>query len=317
MKRIFYLVLALLISVNYCYATPDQTISTPKSFTANTTAQSGEVNQNFNEVSSKFNAHSHTDITSLGTVTTGLWNATVVDEQYGGIGSNFASATQGNLLYFSGTGTIASLPPGGNDKYLKSGGPTANPSWSDVTPSATNSILQLNTSVIATDTGSNGAINIVADGTTMQTINVTAITSTIQPCFLVNASGAQTNIASGSAITIIWQNEITDQGGDFVTNTFTAPVDGNYLLAVTGQMDECDTAAASYVLTLTTSNRNYGINLDPDIVLTADGAIFFAMSYVADMDASDTVIVTINQGAGGGVQADVGAGFYFSGSLLN
>src|SRR3990167_7881381 len=59
-----------------------------------------------------------TDITSLanlvtiGTITTGNWNGTAISTTYGGTGQNFSGTAQGNVLYFSGAGTLAALAPG-------------------------------------------------------------------------------------------------------------------------------------------------------------------------------------------------------------
>jgi len=47
----------------------------------------------------------------------------------GGLGANFAATLQGNILYFSATGTIAALPPGTSGQYLKTQGAGANPTW--------------------------------------------------------------------------------------------------------------------------------------------------------------------------------------------
>src|SRR3990167_8092297 len=59
-----------------------------------------------------------TDITGLanlvtiGTITTGNWNGTAISTTYGGTGQNFSGTAQGNVLYFSGAGTLAALAPG-------------------------------------------------------------------------------------------------------------------------------------------------------------------------------------------------------------
>lgn len=125
-------ILALLIMVflaSYAHAAPSTSISIPNSFTPNTTIQSSQVNSNFNEVQSQYNSHSHTDITSLGAITTGSWLATVVGTTYGGTGQNFGSTAQGSVIYFSGAGTMASLTPGTAGQVLSTNGAGANPSW--------------------------------------------------------------------------------------------------------------------------------------------------------------------------------------------
>lgn len=132
-------------------AAPSNTMSIPNNFVANTTIQSSKTNDNNNEIQSKYNAHSHTDITGLGTITSGTWNGTAITTQYGGTGNDFSAIASGATLYFNGTGTTTTLAkgssgsilhmnaltqtpawlsPGTAGYFLKSNGPSANPSWS-------------------------------------------------------------------------------------------------------------------------------------------------------------------------------------------
>ena len=46
-----------------------------------------------------------TDIATVGTITTGIWNSTAIGAIYGGTGQT--SWTTGDLLYASGTNTLA------------------------------------------------------------------------------------------------------------------------------------------------------------------------------------------------------------------
>lgn len=50
-------------------------------------------------------------ITTLGTITTGTWNATAIGSQYGGTGQNF-SASSGILKYATGTASLVAAPTG-------------------------------------------------------------------------------------------------------------------------------------------------------------------------------------------------------------
>jgi hypothetical protein len=68
-----------------------------------------------------------TDITSLGTINSGIWNATAIAPTYGGLGINTSSTLSGSLLYTSSTGTWATLAPGSNGQVLKLVGGT--PTW--------------------------------------------------------------------------------------------------------------------------------------------------------------------------------------------
>jgi len=59
-------------------------------------------------------------ITTLGTITAGVWNADVINEIYGGTGQN--SYTTGDILYSDGANSLAKLALGVNGKILQSNG---------------------------------------------------------------------------------------------------------------------------------------------------------------------------------------------------
>ena len=143
------LILTMCLLATRVFASPSNSIAVPNLFSPNTTIESSKVNANENEVQSKFNAHDHTDITQTGTVTSGTWNGTVIDETYGGTGSNFSSASPGGILAFNATGntsiithaTVGSilysngasiplwLPNSTSGFFLKNNGFNQAPSW--------------------------------------------------------------------------------------------------------------------------------------------------------------------------------------------
>lgn len=70
-------------------------------------------------------------ITTLGTITTGTWNATVIGVVYGGTGLNAVS--QGDLLYGSAANTYSRLTKDTNaTRYLSNTGSSNNPAWAQV-----------------------------------------------------------------------------------------------------------------------------------------------------------------------------------------
>ena len=72
-----------------------------------------------------------TSITTLGTITTGTWNGTVIGVVYGGTGLN--SVSQGDLLYGSAANTYSLLPKDTNaTRYLSNTGTSNNPAWAQV-----------------------------------------------------------------------------------------------------------------------------------------------------------------------------------------
>tara|TARA_R110000824_G_scaffold400293_2_gene607514 strand:- start:2310 stop:3317 length:1008 start_codon:yes stop_codon:yes gene_type:complete len=161
-------------------------------------------------------------------------------------------------------------------------------------------------------TGSTGAT-----ATARLTISAAGeITAPLQPAFSATNASSQDNIATGSTVTIVLGTEVFDQGADFATNTFTAPVTGRYQFSLTARIDSLDTAATYYQIGIVTSNRAYSQIMSP-AQFAADVAIWnFSLAILADMDASDTAYAFIVQ-SGGTAQTDIpGAeGVYFTGHL--
>ena len=72
-----------------------------------------------------------TNITQLGTVTNGTWNATAIGVIYGGTGLN--SVAQGDILYGSALNTISALAKSTSaTRYLSNTGTSNNPAWAQV-----------------------------------------------------------------------------------------------------------------------------------------------------------------------------------------
>lgn len=72
-----------------------------------------------------------TSLTTLGTVSTGTWNATTIGVVYGGTG--LTTATQGDLLYGSAANTYSALAKDTNaTRYLSNTGTSNNPAWAQV-----------------------------------------------------------------------------------------------------------------------------------------------------------------------------------------
>ena len=140
------------------------------------------------------------------------------------------------------------------------------------------------------------------------------ITKPLQPAFLVKVGSTQTNIALDGYVTVVIGTEIFDVGGNFASNTFTAPTTGKYQLNATFYMLALDTGAAFYEFAINTSNLKYSIDFDPNF---SGDLTYYAINFnvLADMDASDTSTLTIYQ-SGGTQQTDVSAATTFSGYLV-
>jgi hypothetical protein len=152
-----------------------------------------------------------------------------------------------------------------------------------------------------------------ADTKAMEIGFIGAVTMPLQPAFLANPNATQNNIAINSEVTIVFGAEVFDQNADFASNVFTAPVTGKYQLNVSLYVNALDTAADYYFLAIKTSNRTYQNVIDP--VFASDPVYWTqTLSILADMDASDTAYIFLQQG-GGSAQTDISNSTRFSGYL--
>jgi len=142
-----------------------------------------------------------------------------------------------------------------------------------------------------------------------------AVTKPNQPCFSIKKGSAQNNItAGGAAQTITFDTELFDQGSDFASNTFTAPVTGRYKIQYTITVVQMDLDASEMNFRLASSNRNYSNALSPAPFDADSGNFPIVGTYMVDMDANDTVFLQLVYD--GGSQLDVAADSYFSGFLV-
>ena len=162
--------------------------------------------------------------------------------------------------------------------------------------------------------GSNSLAFKTAATLAMTISNAGEITAPLQPAFCVHPSSTQSDIAINSTVEVVWGTERFDQGADFASNTFTAPVTGKYQFNVMVRLNQVDSAAGYYHLNIETSNETYWSIIDPDF--GQDAAYWsFDFSVLADMDASDTAKVNFFQ-SGGTQQTDVDDESWFSGYLV-
>jgi len=159
---------------------------------------------------------------------------------------------------------------------------------------------------------------IVSGGSTVfNTTTNGEITQSLQPSFLVtNGAGATDITGDGTVYTQLWPTEIYDQGNDFASNTFTAPVDGRYYLSATTDIRNILVGHNIREISIVTSNREYRWIFDESLAQNDQSLHVCAL---ADMDASDTATVTIRV-IGGTKTVDIlgsGAHNNFSGSLIN
>lgn len=166
-----------------------------------------------------------------------------------------------------------------------------------------------------------GLNTILSGGTTVFTTTQSgAVLQPLQPSFLTHLNANQNNVTGdGTVQQIVYNDEIYDQGNNVVGATFTAPVNGRYLLSTNIKLEGIATTHTSVDGYIVTSNRSYIVTFS----LTGTAAITewsVPITVVADMDAGDIAYVQVAVN-GSGKTADIsGAASFrniFSGSLLN
>lgn len=139
--------------------------------------------------------------------------------------------------------------------------------------------------------------------------------NTAMPAFQVRPSATQTNLAKDEFVTIVFDTEVFDQGNNFASNTFTAPVTGKYQLSAGIYLLNVDSACTYFTIDINTSNRYYTFTFDPS-KFSADIAYWGCIiSALADMDSADTAYVRYYQ-SGGTAQTDIYLTSWFSGYLV-
>ena len=137
-----------------------------------------------------------------------------------------------------------------------------------------------------------GTDSLVIGKTGVNTTVSGSITHLEQPCFNVMMDGDQNNLTQNTNVTLLFNDEIYDVGGNFdiSTYTFTAPITGKYLLSVNVAMKAAgQTADREAILKIVTSNRTY-ITIKKQ---TAGEENHIKYAPVVDMDANDTAYVTL------------------------
>ena len=119
-----------------------------------------------------------------------------------------------------------------------------------------------------------------------------------QPAFHAGLNGsAYENITHSTDLTVVFDVERFDQGGDYNTSTgiFTAPVTGRYCLLCNLYGRSVDTGATYYQIKLETSNRTYVTIIEPKFSSDVGYLSLRTPPLLADMDASDTAKVVVRQ----------------------
>lgn len=147
-----------------------------------------------------------TSLTTLGTVTTGVWNATILTMQYGGTGANI-TAVNGGVIY-SGASAMAVSAAGTTGQLLTSSGAGA-PTWTTSTSVNTNSaVVQRDSSgnfaagtITASLTGAASLNALKAGDTFTGMITLATNSTTVAPIKFVSGSVLTTPVAGAMEFT--------------------------------------------------------------------------------------------------------------------
>lgn len=142
----------------------------------------------------------------------------------------------------------------------------------------------------------------------------------LQPAFLATSGDATNATGDGTSYKLQCSTERYDQGGDYATDTLTAPVDSKWLLSTTCSCEGILSTHTSIDFRIVTSNLSYNNRGGaPSKVFDVNTRAAWTVSTHADMDAGDIADVRITINSGTKVVDIVGAGAgwtYFSGEMI-
>src|ERR1035437_7281333 len=154
-------------------------------------------------------AGSYTGVTGLGTITAGVWNASVLTSVYGGTGANLGTANTGAIPYFSSLGTMSALAPTTTGFLLQTNGSGA--------PSYTGAPSVLGTNVTAIPLANiipgNIPMSWALNDASISSVSASKVIGSI-PGNAANINGtlALSQLAAGTLSTSIAASSITPTG---------------------------------------------------------------------------------------------------------
>lgn len=175
--------------------------------------------------------------------------------------------------------------------------------------------------ILATD--ATNELKLQVNGTTYADFYSSGLVSMpLQPSFFVYANADVLNqTGAGTSITVAFNTEKYDITNNFSSNTFTAPITGQYLLSTNVSYSGLSSAMGGSAVTIVTSNRTYSVYNNAYLSTNGGTAGSQNLSCVADMDAGDTAIVNFIINGGASNTADIRGNAslyltYFSGQLI-
>jgi hypothetical protein len=223
-----------------------------------------------------------TSITTLGTITTGTWNSTLVSLAYGGTNADL-TASNGGIFYSTATAT-AILSGTSTANQLLLSGSNAAPTWSTSTYPSSNAV---NTLLYASSTNVMAALATANDG-------VFITSNTGVPSWLANASTSGYVLTANTAAPPSWQAASTNISGTANQITVT-PSGATTTISLPSSIITPGSLTATTSLTATSGN----------ITLTAGNLVLPAntSSSLGNVVIGSTTVLSIygtNNAFGGG-----------------
>jgi len=162
---------------------------------------------------------------------------------------------------------------------------------------------------IARYTGTAGALQGYTSGG--PTIGDTGIMlKPAQPAVIAYPSAEQSDCTgAGTAVDLVFDTEVVDQGSNWATPTFTAPVTGSYSFYIHLLLNGITAAMTRSAISVVTSNRNWLFqSLNVGAMRDVYNAVLLQASGIADLDASDTLKFTLAIYNGAGDTVDKSGG---------
>ncbi len=226
-------------------------------------------------------------LTTVGTLTSGTWNATLITSQYGGTGFNNSAAAQYALPYYSATGVLGGTLAVGTTGQCLVGNTTAAPSWSSCTGLGTNYWQIANAGSI---TPYNTTVDLLLGG-----VSTSSATFHIYGSTLAGTSP----VASISANTSYAGLVVSNSGkGDL----FTASMSGatRFVIANDGSIiqNSNDTTGIAYTLNANSLTTGYGLDVSSTSTGLATNSALGYFSYnPGSATASTGDVLDLNVGA--------------------
>lgn len=135
------------------------------------------------------------------------------------------------------------------------------------------------------------------------------VTTPTQPSFQ-GRSGTLSNVTGdGTNYTILFPTERFDVGANFASPTYTAPVTGKYLLTISMELRGLTSSHTDMLWHAVTSNLTYSLGRYNPYAISVSGIITANGSMYVDMDAADTMTITV-QVNGGTKVVDIDEAFW-------